>query len=129
MAIEAQNISVIVKFEKITQSFPGGWTAFKKMLPTETSCTDGEIVSVQFRKSDEVKSFINKLTLYGFIWTKNKQSVDIVVVDEKTGPTTKCSWLLFGKVQTGNTQTLAVLHNPTDEKKLFYPLSSNKSKL
>jgi hypothetical protein len=127
MAIEAQNISVIVKFEKVNKSFPGGWTEFKKILPKETSCTDGEIVSAQFKKSKEAKAFINKLILYGFVWTTNKESKDIVVVDEKTGPTTKCNWLLFGKVQTGKTQKLAVLHNPTNEAKLFFPTSSKSS--
>ena len=47
---------------------------------------------------DDVKSFIRKLEQFGLLFLSDNKSVDIAIVDQLRGPTTKCDWLEFGHV-------------------------------
>lgn len=46
----------------------------------------------------DVEVFIGKLTGNGLEFLRDGEAVDIAVVDQMRGPTSKCSWLEFGHV-------------------------------
>jgi hypothetical protein len=61
MAVLVEGISVIIRVDSLLRFFPGGWEAFKEIVPNQTLCADNEIVRVGFMIPQDVKSFIDKL--------------------------------------------------------------------
>jgi len=98
MAVLVEAISVIIRADVLLKAFNNDWEGFKAIVPNQTLCADNEIVRVGFMTADDVKSFIMKLEKYGLIFLRDDQSVDIAVVDQLKGPTTKCEWLEFGHI-------------------------------
>jgi hypothetical protein len=98
MAVLIEAISVVIRADALRKSFNGDWEGFKSIVPNQTLCADNEIARVGFMTPDDVESFIKKLEKYGLIFLSDEQSVDIAVVDQLRGPSTKCKWLEFGHV-------------------------------
>jgi hypothetical protein len=46
---------------------------------------------------DDVKAFLGILCGKGLLWLVNGQAEDMVVVDQRTGPTTPCTWITGGR--------------------------------
>ena len=61
MAVLIEAISVVVRADVLLQKFPGGWEAFKSIIPNQTLCADNEIVRVGFMSPQDVESFVKKL--------------------------------------------------------------------
>ena len=70
-------------------------------------CTDGELVRVGFMSPDAVGIYIEKLEANGLQFQPKKELLgpsnssraanDVVVIDQRQGPTTPCEWVEFGK--------------------------------
>lgn len=98
MPVLIEAISVVIRADELLKKFPGGWDAFKEIVPNQTLCADDEIVRVGFMTPQDVESFVGKLGRAGLVFLRNGEAIDIAVVDQVRGITTKCSWLEFGHV-------------------------------
>lgn len=101
MAVLIEAISVVVRAEAILEKFPGGWDAFKSIVPNRTLCADDEIVRVGFMVPQDVGYFIKKLECAGLDFLRDEEAMDITVVDQRHGPTSKSTWLEFGLMNMG----------------------------
>lgn len=93
MAVLVEAISVIVRAEAIKTKFRGGWDRFVSLVPNRTLCADGELARVGFMTPDDVGSFIQLLEQNGLTFLDAGQAIDVAVVDQQRGLTTKCTWL------------------------------------
>lgn len=98
MAVLIEGLSVVIRKDALHQKFPGGWNAFERIVPNKTLCTDNEIVRVGFMVPGDVENFVRKLMRMNLVFMQDGEAFDIVVVDQREGPTTKCTWLEFGHV-------------------------------
>jgi hypothetical protein len=58
MSVLIEAISVVMRADELLKKFPGGWDAFKGIVPNQTLCADNEIVRVGFMTPQDVESFI-----------------------------------------------------------------------
>jgi hypothetical protein len=98
MAVLIEAISVVVRADELLKKFPGGWNAFKGIVPNQTLCADNEIVSVGFMVPQDVESFIKKLQRAGLEFLRGGEAIEVAVADQMRGLTSKCTWLEFGHV-------------------------------
>lgn len=101
MTVLIEGISVIIRADSLSSTFPGGWKGFEAMAPNRTLCADNEIVRVGFMTPQDVEAFLTTLQKTGLIFLRNGKAVDIAVVDQTRGPTTQCDWLEYGHVDIG----------------------------
>ena len=99
MAVLVEAISVIVRRPAIDERFNGGWPAFLQAIPNRTGCLDKHIVRVGFMSPDGVHAFVTMLEHEGLIFIRNREAVDIAIVDQMCGPTVPAPWLTVGKIQ------------------------------
>jgi hypothetical protein len=100
MAVLIEATSVVIRADALMQKFPGGWEAFKRIVPNQTLCADNEIVRVGFMSPQDVESFVKKLQGAGLEFLRDNEAIDIAVADQMRGFTSKCTWLEFGHVDT-----------------------------
>ena len=98
MSVLIEAISVVIRADELLKKFPGGWDAFKGIVPNQTLCADNEIVRVGFMTPQDVESFIKKLQRVGLEFLRDGEAIDIAVVDQTRGLTSKCAWLEFSHV-------------------------------
>ena len=98
MAVLVEGISVVVRRDVIDDRFPGGWRQFVRAVPNDTLCTDEEIIRVGFMSRPDVEEFTDQLEKEGLVFARNRQAVDIAVVDQVNGPTLPNSWLEFARL-------------------------------
>lgn len=101
MAVLVEAISVIIRFDRIADKYPGGWASFRDECPSKTLCSDSELVRVGFMNPDDVKDFINKLTTLGLTYLIGGKAQDIVVADQQRGLEAPCDWAEFGRIDWG----------------------------
>ena len=107
MAVLCEAISVVARRDSIDAFYKGGWDTFQNDVPNATMCTDGELVRVGFMSPDAVGIYIEKLEANGLQFQPKKELLgpsnssraanDVVVIDQRQGPTTPCEWVEFGK--------------------------------
>jgi hypothetical protein len=93
MAVLIEGISVVVRADALRQKFPGGAEAFAKIVPNQTLCYDDDLFRVGFMSPVDVEWFVEQLEDAGLEFLRDDEAVDLVVVDQFGGPTTKCTWL------------------------------------
>ena len=98
MAVLIEGISVVVRVDELLKKFPGGWDAFKNIVPNQTLCADNEIARVGFMAPQDVESFIKQLQRVGLVFLCDGEAIDIAVADQMHGITSNCKWLEFGHV-------------------------------
>lgn len=98
MSVLIEAISVVVRADQLLKKFPGGWDAFKTIVPNQTLCADNEVVRVGFMTPQDVEAFIKKLQRIGLEFLRDGEAIDIAVADQMSGITSKCTWLEFGHV-------------------------------
>ena len=97
MAVLVEGLSVIIRKDAIKRSFRGGWRAFLRTIPNRTFCADEDLVRVGFMIPNDVQTYIDMMKDHGLCFLDQGSPVDIAVVDQLTGPTTKCDWLEFSR--------------------------------
>jgi hypothetical protein len=102
MAVLVEAISVITRIDAILKSVPGGWDGFKRTVSNDTLCADTEIARVGFMSPVDVESFIKRLTGFGLEFLRDGAAVDIAVTDQIHGIISKCNWLQFGRIPSGD---------------------------
>ena len=108
MAVLIEGTSVVVRVDALLQRFPGGWEAFKHIVPNQTLCADNEIVRIGFMSPQDVEPFVKKLQAAGLEFLRDGEAIDIAVADQIRGLMSKCTWLEFGQVDmSGKGQRVA----------------------
>jgi len=95
MAVLAEAISVILRFQTIEARYPGGWEGYVKGAPNKTLCTDQRLARVGFMAPADVANFISRLERLGFEFVCDGNAIDVCVVDQLQGPTARCAWLEY----------------------------------
>jgi hypothetical protein len=97
MAVLVEALSVVIRRDAIKRKYPGGWPAFVSAAPrNKTFCADTELARVGFMHPDDVGAFVQALKTRGLQFLdEQERAVDVVVVDQREGPTTACPWLEF----------------------------------
>ena len=108
MPVLIEAISVIVRRDAIRDRFPGGWAAFKLIVPNQTLCLDVDIARVGFMSASDSKAFVETLERQGLRFLVEGKAQDIVVVDQIAGPTTECGWLEMGETPLPETGTIRI---------------------
>jgi hypothetical protein len=96
MPVLIEGISVVVRVDRIANKARGGLEEFRKIIPNQNYCADGELVRVGFMAPDDAKAFVSELERMGLQFKGGQKAVDLVVVDQLRGPTTECDWVEFG---------------------------------
>lgn len=102
MAVLLEGISVVVRRDSVARKCPGGWDGFLHAVPNRTLCYDDQIARVGFMVPPDVGKFIKSLEKLNLTFLDHRKAVDFAVVDQLTGPTTRCDWLQFARVPYGN---------------------------
>lgn len=98
MAVLVEGISVVIRREAINARYPGGWERFVADAPNRTLCADPHLARVGFMVPDDVKGFIETLGRNAIAHHTANSSGDAVVVDQMSGPTSRCDWVEVGSV-------------------------------
>jgi len=101
MAVLVEAISVIVRADAILSRFEGGWDAFQACVPNATMCADGEIARVGFMMPADAQAFVGVLERGGLVHLHEGDAIDLAIVDQLRGVTSRCDWLQFGHVGLG----------------------------
>jgi hypothetical protein len=101
MGVLVEAISVIVPATAIARSYPGGLARYQSDAPNATFCTDGHLTRIGFMAPVDVRAFVAALESKGFRFHDEGHFVDIAVVDQMTGPTSRCDWLSAGRHPQG----------------------------
>lgn len=97
MAVLAEAISVIIRLDRLLETYPGGWEQFKRMVPNQTLVVDNELVRVGFMVPGDVEAFISQLERNGLVYLREGEAIDIAVADQQQGFVAPCSWAEFGQ--------------------------------
>ncbi len=105
VAVLIEAISVVIKAESIIKKYPGGWERFRKDVPNQTLCADGELVRVGFMNPHDVQCYIGFLESKGLVFQSDGICKDIAVLDQLRGLTIPCDWADFGRIFIDQAQT------------------------
>ena len=103
MAVLVETISVVVRRDSIDARYSGGWRRFLIAVRNDTLCTDDDLVRVGFMTPTDAKVFIRQLEKDGLTFARNRQAIDIAVVDQQRGPTIPAKWLEFAHLTLRDT--------------------------
>ena len=95
MAVLVEGISVVVRNRAIVNKMAGGWARFRMLIPNGTFCEDGEVTRVGFLEPGPVGEFIEELEACGLKYVEDNKPVDMIVVDQQSGPMVQCDWIEF----------------------------------
>ena len=97
MAVLAEAINVVIKDSTIKNKFIGGIDKFRKIIPNNTHCADGEIHRIGFMTPQDTELFVLRLEKLGLVFIDSGKFIDIAVIDMLFGPTARCDWLGFAR--------------------------------
>jgi hypothetical protein len=108
MAVLVEAISVIVRRDRISLKYAGGWTAFVNDVPNASLCLDESIARVGFMDGQDVDAFIRHLERRGLHFMGQDRALDFTVVDQQRGIMRDCDWLEFAKIDYCDKGKIAV---------------------
>jgi hypothetical protein len=124
MAVLIEGISVVTRVAALEKSLLGGLFGFKQIVPNQTFCSDGELARVGFMSPPDVETFIKGLQVWGLVFLRAGEAVDIAVVDQAHGPMSECPWLEFGHlaVEDGGHRVASCRLIGSKQSELFKPI-------
>ena len=93
MAVLAEGISVVVRFDAIARLMDDDWARFVAIVPNLTLCCDNELARVGFMVPADAEAFVKTLESHGFRYVEDGKAVDLVVVDQQQGLLVPCVWV------------------------------------
>lgn len=105
MAVLVEGLSVVVRNEALDVKFQGGSHRFQDGLSNESICFDNELTCVHLHSPAEVEGFVGWCESMGLTFARNGQCMDIVVVDQRNGPTLKCDWIAHSVLEIDDGQS------------------------
>jgi len=126
MAVLVEAISVVIKLEAIKDRYPGGFAAFKEIVPNQTLCWDDHIVRVGFMAPQDANEFVEALEASSLCHLDNDEcAVNLVKIDQVGGPLCDCDWITTGQLPIDAAKEqyvgIALLHG-TDDPELSLPI-------
>jgi hypothetical protein len=103
MAVLIEAISVVIRADRLLARM--AWDDFAAMVPNGTLCADDELIRVGFMHPEDVRDFVERLEERGLRYLESGASVDLVVVDQQTGPMARCGWIEFGSISLGSQES------------------------
>ena len=100
MPVLVEALSVVIRARRLDEVYPGGWNGFVADAPNETLCSDGELARLGFMEPKDVNACLAGLEAVGLIHMRDGLCVDMVVVDQRRGPTSRCPWIEFGVMRS-----------------------------
>ena len=101
MAVLVEGISVVVRISSIQQKFAGGGASFRKLIPHQQFCMDGQLASVNFMAGNDVRAFADELERHGLTVFDGQAFVDVAVVDMHKDVLAPAPWLESVTTGTG----------------------------
>ena len=101
MSVLVEAITLVIPLEVIERCFEGGLETYRRIVPNQTLRSDKLLTAFSLTTPQDVALFIEKLESLGMVFIEEGESVDMVVVDQHTGPTTPCPWLDFASNDEG----------------------------
>jgi len=98
MPVLIEGISVVIQVNAIARRFPGGVEGFRRAVPNDTMSADNELARVGFMAPGDVQEYVRSLEACGLVYKRDGKPIDLVVVDQQSGPTVACDWIEFGHV-------------------------------
>jgi len=86
-------VSVVVPTAVADDRFPGGMTAYQRVWPCSTFCTDGRICRVAFTGETEARAFVEELARDGFVAPWSGRTADVALVAFHVNFLYPCEWL------------------------------------
>ena len=111
MAVLIEGISVVILCQSIIKKVSGGVAEFISLIPNRTLCSDGELACVSFMTPIDTRNFVEALNRVGLRYRgSDGAAIDIVVVDQQSGPVVSCEGVDFGHTDWNNdpSQVVAV---------------------
>ena len=105
MAVLIEGLSVLVRNSALDEKFPGGSRQVQDGLGDDKICFDEDLTCIHLASPDEVGAFVRWCESAGLVFLINGICRDIVVVDQRTGPTTDCEWIQYSRVPFNDSQT------------------------
>ena len=105
MAVLIEGLSVVVRNSALDHKFPGGSSRFQDGLRDDAICFDENLTCIHLTSPDEVGAFVGWCESTGLVFLANGACVDIVVVDQRNGPTTECEWIQYTRVPFNDAQS------------------------
>lgn len=93
MAVLVEGLSVVVRNDALLRKFHGGPRRFQEGLQDESICFDNDLTCIHLRSPDEVELFIGWCESMGLTFSLGGKAADIVVLDQRQGPTLQCNWI------------------------------------
>jgi Flp pilus assembly protein TadD len=122
MPVLIEALSVVVRREAIARRYKGGWPGFVADALNKTLCADADIARLGFMHPDDVSAFVQRLERHRLVFLDAAgKSVDIVVVDQRNGPTTPCGWIEFYRQGVPGGTVSAARSADSREEELFCP--------
>jgi hypothetical protein len=100
MAVFVEFISVVVRRDAIDGRYTGGWASFAEDVPNRTLCADRCLARLGFMNPADTKIYIESLERNGLTYLREGRAVDLIVVDQLTGPVVACDWIEYGQITT-----------------------------
>jgi ADP-ribosylglycohydrolase len=94
-----EGVSVVVRVDAIHHRLPGGWRAFRALVPNRMLCADMELASVGFMAESDANAFADKLVKLGLRHLWEGHAIDLVVADMVHGAHSPCDWLHLERVK------------------------------
>jgi tetratricopeptide (TPR) repeat protein len=101
VSVLVEAISVVVRKDAVATRYPGGVARLEADCPNATFCADDDLVRVGFMTPDDVRAYVAGLEAEGLVFVRQGACVDMAVVDQHTGPTARCDWLVYLKHAEG----------------------------
>jgi hypothetical protein len=101
MSVLVEAISVIVPRVVLEAKYPGGTAQYQRDCPNRTYCADEHLTRIGFMAPADVQEFVSALEKVGLVHQRDGQALDLVVVDQRRGPTTPCRWVEAGRHPDG----------------------------
>ena len=100
MAVLCQAVTVVAGVETIEAKYPHGLDGFLADSGGKRY-SDGVLAAASFMSPADVKRYVDGLTdLLGFEFVdENQAAMEIVVIDQQSGPTALCDWVVTGAYQ------------------------------
>ncbi len=96
MAIVISAYSVVVQVRTLEAFWPGGEAAYRAAAPNRTYRCDGQLAAVAFMAPLDAAAWVERaLDPHGFRHAHAGRAIDLVVVDQMTGPLIPCNWIEF----------------------------------
>jgi Flp pilus assembly protein TadD len=115
-------LSAVMRREAIARRYEGAWPGFVADAVNRTLCADSDIARLGFMRPHDVRAFIDRMERQGFVFVDAAgTAVDIVVVDQREGPTAPCAWIEFYRQEVPGGMVSAARLAGSRDKELFCP--------